>query len=190
MSSRASSEWPSWLLPAFLAAHALATAALIPALGVESSLYRAIPWVFGASFLLSLLPPLAMRLRSEAMAWRLAPVVLYAAMISLASSVSPRLATSYSVSWFHALEYAGLTLLAQLAAHRNPRVPLAARRLGGVLLAAVAFGALDELHQSFVPGRIASFRDLGLDALGALVGTVLFLVGRSWLRRRAGDSQS
>lgn len=35
---------------------------------------------------------------------------------------------------------------------------------------AVLWGALDEVHQSFVPGRFASVWDLLADTLGALVG--------------------
>jgi VanZ family protein len=48
------------------------------------------------------------------------------------------------------------------------------------LLAAVAlgwfYGALDEYHQSFVPGRDASFGDWVADAAGTVVGVVLFLL--------------
>ncbi|MDY6973158.1 MAG: VanZ family protein [Thermodesulfobacteriota bacterium] len=38
--------------------------------------------------------------------------------------------------------------------------------LSGVMIFAVS----DEIHQSFVPGRSASFIDIGLDGLGALLG--------------------
>jgi VanZ family protein len=37
------------------------------------------------------------------------------------------------------------------------------------LLIAVAFAAVDEFHQRFVPGREASPRDVAIDALGALL---------------------
>lgn len=39
-----------------------------------------------------------------------------------------------------------------------------------LLLALACFGALDEVHQSFVPGRFASFMDFGLNLVGILVG--------------------
>jgi VanZ family protein len=53
---------------------------------------------------------------------------------------------------------------------------------GPALLAAAAcflasaYGVFDEWHQSFVPGRYASFTDVALDVAGALIGT--WLAGR------------
>ena len=41
---------------------------------------------------------------------------------------------------------------------------------------AVAFGAFDEVHQSFVPGRSLSGGDLIADAFGAAMGAALALV--------------
>ena len=38
-----------------------------------------------------------------------------------------------------------------------------------------AYAASDELHQRFVPGRGASIRDVGIDCLGALIGTALVI---------------
>jgi VanZ family protein len=37
----------------------------------------------------------------------------------------------------------------------------------------VLYGASDELHQMFVPGRTAAFDDLLADTIGALVGASL-----------------
>ena len=50
------------------------------------------------------------------------------------------------------------------------------RRLVGVALACVAFGVADELHQRFVPNRASTALDVGLDALGTAVGTLVYLV--------------
>jgi len=52
---------------------------------------------------------------------------------------------------------------------------------------AVVFGALDELHQSFVPGRDVSLHDWISDSIGALL-VVLILV-LVW-NRSAGDSST
>ncbi|MBP1154374.1 MULTISPECIES: VanZ family protein [unclassified Paenibacillus] len=40
-------------------------------------------------------------------------------------------------------------------------------------LFATLYGALDEIHQSFVPGRTAAVMDVGMDSFGALVTLVL-----------------
>ena len=109
----------------------------------------------------------------------------YAVVISMTSSVSPRLSPSVSGNWVHPVEYAGFALLAQLLVHRGPLVPLRRWRLGAVVLACTAFGALDELHQRFVPGRVACLEDSLLDALGALVGTALFVAVWWFLGRRS-----
>ena len=47
------------------------------------------------------------------------------------------------------------------------------------LLAALAttlWGAIDEIHQAFVPGRNSDVGDLIADAVGALVGAAVYLV--------------
>ncbi len=48
----------------------------------------------------------------------------------------------------------------------------------------IGFGALDEVHQSFIPGRHATIYDVLADALGAGVGIGLWMLVRSWHRRR------
>ena len=40
------------------------------------------------------------------------------------------------------------------------------------LMVSIIYGVTDELHQSFVPGRVPSWIDLGYDMLGALVGLI------------------
>ena len=49
-----------------------------------------------------------------------------------------------------------------------------------VVVATAAYGATDEFHQSFVPGRYASWLDLGYDATGAVAG-VAFAVVWAWI---------
>lgn len=49
----------------------------------------------------------------------------------------------------------------------------------------LSYGALDELHQYFVPGRYASLLDLGLNLLGVVLGTLVFwLVTQTDLGRK------
>ncbi|HKP57203.1 MAG TPA: VanZ family protein [Polyangiales bacterium] len=56
-------------------------------------------------------------------------------------------------------------------------------RWTGVFLASWAvttlWGLLDEIHQAFVPGRVADVRDLIADAIGGLLGAAIYLAVRS-----------
>jgi VanZ family protein len=83
----------------------------------------------------------------------------------------------------HFVEYA---ILAALMAHAfNGTWPaLRAVALFALAWAATVFwGLLDEIHQAYVPGRVADAVDLLADSLGGLGGTVAFLAYRA--RRRS-----
>lgn len=70
----------------------------------------------------------------------------------------------------HFAAYAVLGLLLAYGAGVLGRSPLVAVALGWL------YGALDEFHQSFVPGRAAEFGDWVADAFGTLAGVGLFLL--------------
>ncbi|MFK7739989.1 MAG: VanZ family protein [Planctomycetota bacterium] len=57
------------------------------------------------------------------------------------------------------------------------------RRSWAAFFLAALYGAIDELHQSYVPGRVCSIVDLGSDAFGAAFA-VLVLRGVSGRRAR------
>lgn len=75
----------------------------------------------------------------------------------------------------HFVEYGTLgALLAHALRATYPR----SHSLWIWLLAAVAtvlWGALDEIHQAFVPGRNSDVADLVADTIGAVVGAAVFL---------------
>lgn len=47
-------------------------------------------------------------------------------------------------------------------------------KLGGVILTGVILGILDEVHQIFVPGRTPDPLDASADAVGIVLGLILF----------------
>jgi VanZ family protein len=62
----------------------------------------------------------------------------------------------------------GFLLGRALAAERARRTAFAAVGL------AIAYAISDELHQAFVPGRLPSPWDVGIDTLGAVAGMAMF----------------
>lgn len=75
----------------------------------------------------------------------------------------------------HVTEYAVLGALIQRALGR----PLPAFVLGA------AYAASDEFHQRFVPGRTGAPLDVAIDAMGVLMGIVMY----RWLRTRAEPNE-
>jgi hypothetical protein len=82
------------------------------------------------------------------------------------------------------LRFPGSDLLAHFAVYGvlGGLLALATGRLWPAVLIASAFGALDELYQSTVPGRQPSLLDWTVDTLGALTGAALTL---GFVRRRS-----
>jgi VanZ family protein len=97
------------------------------------------------------------------------PVAAWAALIFVLSSI-PSLSTGLG-TWdlvvrkaAHVTEFAILGALLVRALDR----PAAAAAL------AIAYAATDELHQHFVPGRTGAVFDILIDAVGVVVGIVLY----------------
>jgi len=100
-----------------------------------------------------------------------APVVLYMAAIFYVSSL-PDVSLPSGVSDVsgHSIAYLGLSIVVLRAlaggSLRRTRSGVAA----SAVAITVAYGASDEWHQAFVPGRSMELRDLMADATGAVVG--------------------
>jgi VanZ family protein len=109
-------------------------------------------------------------------AWAFVPALAYAAIIFALSAQAdpfPFLPPEIFLQdkLLHAAEYAvlgGLLVPALRVAGLRPRVALLA-----AVVVASAFGATDELHQSFVPGRNADLTDWVADTVGAAVGALV-----------------
>ena len=106
------------------------------------------------------------------------------ALIFGVSSLSrlPTPAAAVEDGIWHALAYGvlGGLLLRGVAGARWLGVTIRAA-LVATLLASL-YGATDELHQWFVPGRAAELSDLGADAIGATMATCLIWGWRQTIR--------
>lgn len=114
--------------------------------------------------------------RAKLAAWRLGPVALWMGMIFAASTLPARPPTpglegfAWDDKLQHGLAYAVLAALVWRAlGPGRPRWWM----LGISILVAVIYGALDEWHQSLVPGRECSISDWSTDAFGATAAALV-----------------
>lgn len=118
---------------------------------------------------------------------RVLPAAIWLAMIHFVSSREADELPSFHIDdrVAHFIEYfiLGVLLMLALTAARG----LESRQLmkAGIATAlAVALGMVDEWHQSFVPGRDSSWKDVLFDGLGAMAASILI----AWLvERRYGQ---
>jgi VanZ family protein len=80
---------------------------------------------------------------------------------------------------FHVVAYALLAFVLQQA-HGRPDFGAMVLTVLGVVL----YGSFNELVQAFVPARTASLSDIGLDAVGAVVGVTASRIFTSVTARR------
>jgi len=89
----------------------------------------------------------------------------------------PGFSIEYTAIAGHLVSYGILALLllwALPAGAARPRY-----RLALAVLLAILYGASDEFHQSFVPGRSATAFDVVVDALGAILAVTLYAAWRA-----------
>jgi VanZ family protein len=102
------------------------------------------------------------------------PPITWAGVILAVSSVPnpelPAIVPHYSDKLLHVAAYAVLAWLSTRAASAPVRASL---RTAAISIAVLAFGAFDEWHQQFVPGRRPDLQDWIADGAGALLGTTL-----------------
>jgi len=117
--------------------------------------------------------------------WLWLPVAIYAAGIFLVSSMSqPPLPSGINDKSGHGAAYSGFALvLVRAFAGAEWAGVTAGPSLAAVALA-TAYGASDEWHQAFVPGRTADVHDLAADATGAAAGAAAAWLVAVLRRRR------
>ena len=111
------------------------------------------------------------------------PVFVWCSLIFILSAI-PKLSTNLGV-WdlilrkgAHLTEYAVLFLLARRALEGSfAKIAVSGSAAVSVLFS-VLYAVSDEFHQSFVPGRSATFSDVCIDSCGVLIGLVIYLVWR------------
>lgn len=121
-------------------------------------------------------------------AWAL-PIGLYAAITIQSCLVVrvPDISVPFVDKLVHAAIYGILgALVARALRHGTARPPSAMMTVAFVVVAASCLGALDEIHQSFVPGRSPDVLDGVADAVGAALGSAAYV---SFSRRRREASR-
>lgn len=123
--------------------------------------------------------------RQVLLAWL--PALAYMALIWTISSIElPELPID-RVPWrdkgVHFVEYGVLGFLLAHAALRTWPYHAASRTIAVAIMIGVAWGTLDEIHQSFVPGRFAEVADVIADSLGVVTGAFARLGARLAKRR-------
>lgn len=116
-----------------------------------------------------------------------APVVTYCLLIFTVSSQQdlspPEFPSSDKIA--HVLEYGVLGLLWSRAAKRScPHWTFRMVLLSTTLFTGL-YGATDEWHQLYVPGRFSDWRDAVADVCGGTIGGMLYLGGSRFLAKRA-----
>lgn len=56
--------------------------------------------------------------------------------------------------------------------------------VGTAILCSVLYAITDEFHQLFIEGRSGSLKDVGIDSIGCIIGSLLFLVVASRVEGR------
>ena len=95
-----------------------------------------------------------------------------AAIFYLSAQSSPPTPGGLPDKLAHAIEYFGLGVVVFRAVAGGLGARVTAARAMATMIIAVAYGVSDEVHQLFVPERMADARDLLADAAGASVALI------------------
>lgn len=83
----------------------------------------------------------------------------------------------------HGINYAVLAALIVRARAGGALSQMTSSLIGSAVILAVLYGISDEFHQSFIPGRDSSVRDVVADAVGAAAGACAAAGIGAWRRR-------
>lgn len=116
--------------------------------------------------------------RQRTLAW--VPAGAYMVLIWALSSMSHILISFERVPFqdkgVHFIEYGTLAVLLAHAVRGTWSHWRTLSVFGIAALGATLWGLIDEIHQAFVPGRVADAQDLLADALGSVLGSTVYLL--------------
>ena len=117
--------------------------------------------------------------------WLWGPPAVYALAIFASSSLSaaPSPPLHLTDKHVHLLAYAGFALVLVRALSGGCWAGVTPATALQAAMMTIAYGATDEWHQSFVPGRDADVRDLIADAVGAALAVAVVGAMARWGRR-------
>lgn len=123
----------------------------------------------------------------ERKVFALTPAVVLSIAIFVASSMPALQPPSMGIDWqdklYHGLAYFVYGLCLQVAV-LGWNVRIATLRAGLIVcVIGIAYGVSDEIHQSYVPSRMAEVADAVADAVGVLLSTTLLGLTRRLLFR-------
>jgi VanZ family protein len=126
--------------------------------------------------------------RKPGFSWYAMPAIVWTVCIFIASSIPtysmPALSIFEMDKVIHLAVYFVLAACVFTAcSHAEAPITLQRHAIAATILFVAVYGALDEFHQYFVPGRAVEFFDWVADVSGALSFTILLLV---WKRLRPG----
>jgi len=118
--------------------------------------------------------------------WYTMPAIAWAICIFIASSIPAYEMPAMTIlAWDKVIHLAVYFVLAACVftacSHAEAPVTLQRHSIAATILFVAVYGALDEFHQYFVPGRAVEFFDWLADVSGALLYIFLFFV---WKRLR------
>src|SRR5437762_857403 len=117
------------------------------------------------------------------------PPLLWAGVILIGTSLPGSLVPREISSFDKAIHFTIYAILAVLLAKQISEVTGRWRAAVLAILLTAAFGAADEWHQGFIPGRSRELADWRADSLGAAIGALAVAASRRANRPRAGDAK-
>jgi VanZ family protein len=101
------------------------------------------------------------------------PPLLWAGVIIFATSLPSEFVPGQISTFDKAAHFSMYAVLAGLITRHLTESMAPWRAAAAAVLITVTFGALDEWHQQFIPGRSTEFNDWKADSLGATTGALL-----------------